>query len=64
MPKGNGTGPDEEGRRTGRKLGLCSGNNAPGSENNTEPRQGKARGQRNGQGQGLGLRNGQGRNKK
>lgn len=30
MPQGDRTGPMGQGSRTGRKLGYCSGNNAPG----------------------------------
>jgi hypothetical protein len=61
MPKGDKTGPEGKGKLTGRKLGLCSGNDKPGFENDTVPRQGKQRGERNGQGRRQGLRNGTGR---
>lgn len=30
MPRGNGTGPMGAGPMTGRRLGTCAGNNAPG----------------------------------
>ena len=55
MPKGDGTGPDRKGSRTGRGLGFCSGNNAAGFESEDKPRQGQGRGLRNGQGRGRGF---------
>ncbi len=57
MPKGDRTGPEGKGSRTGRGLGYCSGSDKPGFESD-QPRQGAARGPRNGQGNGP--RNGQG----
>jgi len=30
MPRGDRTGPNGEGRMTGRKMGLCVGNDTPG----------------------------------
>ena len=30
MPAGDGTGPDGKGSKTGRGLGYCAGNSAPG----------------------------------
>jgi len=55
MPKGDKTGPEGKGPKTGRGLGYCSGNDKPGFESN-EPRQGMSRGPRNGQGLGRGRR--------
>jgi len=58
MPKGDRTGPEGKGPRTGRGLGYCSGSDKPGFELD-QPRQGIARGPRNGQGNGP--RSGRGR---
>ncbi len=33
MPRGDGTGPSGQGPRTGRGMGFCNGNNAPGYAN-------------------------------
>lgn len=52
MPKGDKTGPEGKGPRTGRKLGFCSGSNQAGYLNETEPRQRMGRGPRNGSGRG------------
>ena len=64
MPKGDKTGPEGKGPKTGRGLGYCNGNDKPGNESD-QPRQGMARGPRNGQGNGpkdgRGNRAGQGR---
>ncbi len=58
MPKGDKTGPEGKGPKTGRGLGYCNGNDKPGYESD-QPRQGMARGPRNGQGNGP--RTGRGR---
>ena len=51
MPRGDRTGPDGEGPETGRKLGYCTGNNAPGYTSNS-PGMGMGRGPGNGEGPG------------
>ncbi len=51
MPKGDRKGPEGKGPKTGRGLGYCAGNDKPGNESD-QPRQGMARGLRNGQGNG------------
>ncbi len=51
MPKGDKTGPEGKGPKTGRGLGYCSGSDKPGYESD-QPTQGMARGPRNGQGNG------------
>jgi Family of unknown function (DUF5320) len=74
MPRGNKTGPEGQGPRTGRGLGYCSGSEVPGYENNEQEfgGQGMGRGQgraqeagrggrRNAQGRGRGLKQGMGR---
>ena len=58
MAKGDKTGPEGKGPKTGRGLGYCSGSDKPGNESD-QPRQGMARGPRNGQGNGP--RTGRGR---
>jgi predicted DNA-binding protein (UPF0251 family) len=58
MPKGDKTGPEGKGPKTGRGLGYCNGNDKPGFESD-QPRQGMARGPRDGQGNGS--RTGRGR---
>jgi len=40
MPRGDGTGPEGKGPRTGRGLGKCSGNKEPGYKNQDRPRRG------------------------
>ena len=57
MSKGDKTGPEGKGPKTGRGLGYCSGSDKSGNESD-QPRQGMARGLRNGQGNGP--KNGQG----
>jgi len=65
MPRGDKTGPNGNGPKTGRRLGYCTGNNLPGFENNiiTYGR-GNGFGRRNhngngfGRGMGFGYRNG------
>ncbi len=61
MAKGDKTGPEGKGPRTGRGLGYCSGNDKAGFESEDKPRQGLSRGLRNGQGQGRG--SGRGKNR-
>jgi hypothetical protein len=46
MPRGDRTGPEGKGPKTGRGLGYCSGSNKAGYENDA-PRQGAGRGLRN-----------------
>jgi len=58
MPRGDKTGPEGKGPKTGRGLGYCSGSDKPGYESD-QPTQGMARGPRNGQGNGP--RDGRGR---
>ena len=58
MSKGDKTGPEGKGPKTGRGLGYCSGNDKPGYMSD-QPTQGMARGPRDGQGNGP--RNGRGR---
>ena len=64
--RGDGTGPEGRGRKTGRSLGYCTGNDAPGYESNL-PGMGMGRGQRDGtgprRGAGFGPRRGRGRYK-
>jgi len=64
MPKGDRTGPEGNGPRTGRKQGLCSGNDKPGFESTEVPRQGMGRGLKNGTGQGPRDGTGRGRGRK
>ncbi len=57
MPRGDRTGPDGFGSRTGRGLGYCSGYNSPGFTRGT-PRGGGffgGRGRNFGQGRGFGF---------
>lgn len=61
MPKGDKTGPEGNGPKTGRKQGLCSGNDKPGFESTEVPRQGMGRGLKDGNGQGPKNGNGRGR---
>ena len=57
MPRGDKTGPDGQGPMTGRGLGYCAGNAAPGYVNNMYER-GTGRGLGIGRGLGLGFRGG------
>ncbi|MEA3429973.1 MAG: DUF5320 domain-containing protein [Nanoarchaeota archaeon] len=59
MPNGDKTGPQGEGPKTGRGLGLCSGSNEPGWKS-TEPKLGRNQNS-SGRGQGRGFGRGQGR---
>ena len=61
MPRGNRTGPEGQGPKTGRGAGYCTGNEAPGYANPTG-RMGMGRGQgmRGGRGQGMGAGRGAG----
>ncbi|MDX9696739.1 MAG: DUF5320 domain-containing protein [Bacteroidales bacterium] len=43
MPRGDKTGPQGFGPMTGRRMGLCVGNNNPGFANNTNTRFGFGR---------------------
>ena len=61
MPKGDKTGPEGKGPRTGRGLGLCSGNEKVGYLNESIPRQGRGRGPQDGTGRGQGRGQGRGR---
>ena len=67
MPRGDRTGPEGKGPKTGRGAGYCSGNEQPGVENDS-PRRGFGFGfgggrglGRRGQGRGLGFGGGRGR---
>lgn len=51
MPRGDRTGPEGKGPKTGRGLGHCAGNEQPGYLSD-QPRQGMARGPRDGTGRG------------
>lgn len=53
MPRGDRTGPDGKGPKTGRGLGYCSGNDKPGYTSE-RPRQGLGRGLGRGFGRGYG----------
>ena len=45
MPRGDRTGPQGKGPKTGRGLGLCTGNKKPGNQNpQGRPRDGRGRG--------------------
>lgn len=66
MPRGDGTGPDGQGRRTGRGQGPCKGN----SQNTIDQGRidgrrgtGQGRGGAGGRGQGQGRGMGQGKGK-
>lgn len=56
MPRGNGTGPRNEGPQTGRNAGFCAGNEAAGFANRNAG--GWGRGRRRNIGPGLGLARG------
>ena len=60
MPRGDKTGPNGNGPKTGRGLGYCTGNNLPGFENSTAT-YGRGNGFGNHFGNGYGRRNGYGR---
>jgi len=53
MPRGDRTGPEGKGSKTGRGLGLCNGNKEAGYLNNSD-RQRARRGARDGSGRGQG----------
>lgn len=57
MPGGDRKGPMGEGPMTGRGLGLCAGNDTPGSVTDNEQLRGIGRGM--GRGSGRGFRHGQ-----
>lgn len=69
MSRGDKTGPEGKGPKTGRGLGYCSGNDKPGYMSD-QPTQGMARGPRDGQGnsprdgRGRGRGQGQGRGRR
>lgn len=45
VPRGDKTGPQGKGPKTGRGLGYCSGSDKPGYENpNNRPRDGRGQG--------------------
>lgn len=54
MPGGDRKGPMGEGPMTGRGLGLCAGNDTPGSVTETETGRGMGRGMGRGFGRGMG----------
>jgi len=56
MPRGDKTGPQGFGPMTGRRMGLCVGNNNPEIENNTNAGFGFGRQSRNGNSGGQGRR--------
>ncbi|RLG12240.1 hypothetical protein DRN73_03180 [Candidatus Pacearchaeota archaeon] len=56
MPRGDRTGPDGQGPRTGRGLGYCSGYDSPGFTKGI-PRGGAGVGRGFGRGRGFGFRN-------
>lgn len=58
MPRGDRTGPEGEGPRTGRALGFCAGYEQPGFA--SPPGRGLGRGFRGGRGGGRGRRQGRG----
>jgi hypothetical protein len=60
MPRGDGTGPEGKGPKTGRGFGYCTGNEEPGYESNL-PVMGMGRGPRNGEGPSRGMGFGPGR---
>ncbi len=62
MPRGDRTGPNGNGPMTGRRLGLCTGNDSPGFEmtpGGFSHRGGRAFGRGFGYGRGMGYRHGQ-----
>jgi len=60
MAKGDKTGPEGKGSKTGRGLGYCSGSKEPGYKSD-EPRQGLRRGLKDGKGSRRGFGNGLGK---
>ncbi|MCK5866879.1 MAG: DUF5320 domain-containing protein [Mycoplasmataceae bacterium] len=52
MPRGDRTGPEGKGSKTGRQMGLCSGYDKPGFENSSETTERGGLGLGRGQGQG------------
>lgn len=53
MPRRDRTGPEGQGPRTGRRMGLCSGSNESGTTDRPNIGRGKGRGR----GRGRGMRN-------
>ena len=63
MPAGDKKGPMGDGPRTGRQLGYCSGNDAPGFERGFGFGRGRGRiSGRGGRGRGFGFGRGRGSN--
>lgn len=60
MPRGDRTGPEGRGPKTGRGLGYCDGNDGPGYASDL-PGMGMGRGPRDGRGPGRGRGFGPGR---
>lgn len=57
MPRGDNTGPNGQGPRTGRGLGYCNGYESPGyTKDNGFQRGGRGYGRNAGQGRGMGYR--------
>ena len=61
MPRGDGTGPNGQGSKSGRGAGYCSGSKRPGFENGQG--RGMGNGLRDGNGRGQGLGRNQGSNR-
>ena len=61
MPRGDGTGPEGRGPRTGRGLGYCTGYDSPGFTRGTPLGRGYGYGRGFGRGQGYGRGYGRGR---
>ena len=53
MPRGDKKGPESKGPMTGRGLGLCAGNDTPGSVESTNQVRGLGRGMGRGFGRGA-----------
>ena len=59
MPRGDRTGPNGNGPMTGRRLGICSGNDKPGFDVPPGRASGRrGRGYGSNEGSGKGMRNG------
>ena len=57
MPQGDRTGPEGKGAKTGRGLGLCSGNDTPGYTRGTPRGRSLGRGMGAGYGRRFGFQN-------
>jgi len=55
MPRGDGTGPEGRGPRTGRGLGYCAGYDSPGFTRGAPLGRGYGYGRGTGRGRGLGF---------